>query len=75
MEAAIKAKFVTDFSVSYQITKGLNLQVGANNIFDVYPDKQKHSDNQSFGRFIYSRRMTQFGFNGAFYFARLAIKI
>lgn len=32
-------KWVTDFSVSYAANKTLTLTIGANNIFDVYPDK------------------------------------
>lgn len=68
-------KVVTDISLSYQLTPNLNLQVGANNLLDVYPDKHTHSVNYSLGRFPYSRRATQFGFNGAFYFARLGISL
>ena len=74
-DQTFRSKWVTDVSFSYQIAKGLNLQVGSNNLFDVYPDRHTHSANYSFGRFPYSRRMTQFGFNGAFYFARLGVKI
>lgn len=69
------AKWVTDFSLTYQLLKNVNIQVGANNIFDVYPDRQQHFDNFSFGRFPYSRRVTQFGFNGVFYFTRLGIRL
>ncbi|MCG8476961.1 MAG: TonB-dependent receptor [Cytophagales bacterium] len=68
------AKFVTDLSLSYELTDNLTVTAGANNLFDVYPDKHTHQSNTSDGRFIYSRRMTQFGFNGAFYFARLNVK-
>ncbi len=69
------SKWVTDFSLSYQLFENMSFQVGANNIFDVYPDRHTHSSNDSFGRFPYSRRVTQFGFNGAFYFARVSVKI
>ncbi|GAB2564566.1 TonB-dependent receptor [Spirosoma areae] len=33
------AKVITDFSVGYQISPILKLVVGANNLFDIYPDK------------------------------------
>ncbi len=33
------AKVITDFSVGYAITPIVKLVVGANNIFDIYPDK------------------------------------
>jgi iron complex outermembrane receptor protein len=68
-------KTVTDVSVSYEFAKYLTATVGANNVFDIYPDVQTHSSNQSLGRFIYSRRVQQMGFNGAYYFARLKLTL
>ncbi|MEJ7675525.1 MAG: hypothetical protein WKF59_23175 [Chitinophagaceae bacterium] len=53
------AKTVTDLSLSYEVTKSLTATVGANNLFDVYPDIQNHSGNQSLGRFLFSRRVGQ----------------
>ena len=32
------AKVITDFSVAYKFTKQVGLTIGANNIFDIYPD-------------------------------------
>jgi iron complex outermembrane receptor protein len=78
-------KIVTDLSFSYRITRVLQATIGANNIFDVYPDQVKNVkapspfnndaalDNASFGRIIYSRASTQFGFNGGFYFLSLGL--
>lgn len=68
-------KLVTDLSLSYEITKSFTATIGANNLFDVYPDIQTHSANQSLGRFIYSRRVEQMGYNGAYYFARLRLAL
>jgi iron complex outermembrane recepter protein len=34
-----EARTVTDFSVGYELNKRLRVTVGANNIFDLYPDK------------------------------------
>ena len=68
-------KTVTDLSLSYEILKSLTLTVGANNIFDVYQDIQAHSSNMSLGRFVYSRRVEQMGYNGAYYFARLKLNM
>lgn len=70
-----KPKVVTDLSVSYEITKSIIATVGANNLFDVYQDIQAHSSNQSSGRFVYSRRVEQMGYNGAYYFARLKLNL
>lgn len=64
------AKIITDLSIGYNITEHFNLTVGANNLFDIYPDENRE-EFRSGERFVYSRRATQFGFNGGFYFARL----
>jgi len=68
-------KTVTDLSLSYDVSKSLTATVGANNIFNAYQDLQKHSSNMSSGRFVYSRRVEQMGFNGAYYFARLKLNL
>ncbi|MDZ4809620.1 MAG: hypothetical protein SGI96_15320, partial [Bacteroidota bacterium] len=66
---------VTDLSLSYQLIKQLALTIGANNLFDVYQDRHTHSGNMSSGRFVFSRRVQQQGFNGAYYFARLKFEL
>ncbi len=80
-------KFVTDLNVSYQLTPVLQIMAGANNLFDVYPDPLRDRkyptpddvtpplDNSAFGRFIYSRNATQFGFNGGYYFISLSARL
>ncbi|NJO12203.1 MAG: TonB-dependent receptor [Gammaproteobacteria bacterium] len=63
------AKVVTDASFAYQLTDQIGLTIGANNLFDVYPDKVRDPRLTNDGTVPYSRFATQFGFNGAFYFA------
>ncbi|MEO7265130.1 MAG: TonB-dependent receptor [Ferruginibacter sp.] len=75
LDQSFNAKTVTDLSLSYQILPQLGFTIGANNIFDVYQDMHTHSGNMSSGRFVYSRRVQQMGFNGAYYFARLKLAI
>jgi iron complex outermembrane receptor protein len=75
LDQTFSSKTVTDLSLSYQLIPALMLTIGANNLFDVYQDKHTHSGNISLGRFVYSRRVQQMGFNGAFYFVRLGFKI
>lgn len=75
LDQTFDSKTVTDLSLSYQITRELGFTVGANNLFDVYQDKHNHSTNYSSGRFIFSRRVQQMGFNGAYYFARLKLAL
>lgn len=71
LDQTFAPKITTDLTLNYQVAKGINLAVGANNIFDVYQDIHTHSGNMSAGRFVYSRRVQQFGFNGRYVFARL----
>jgi iron complex outermembrane receptor protein len=62
-------------SLSYQIKKEFSITIGANNLLDVYQDRHTHSGNMSSGRFVFSRRVQQQGFNGAYYFARLKLEL
>ena len=75
LDQEFDSKTVTDLSLSYQITSQLGFTIGANNLFDVYQDRHVHSSNFSSGRFVYSRRVQQMGFNGAYYFARLKLAL
>lgn len=67
-------KIVTDLSVGYKVTEGMNLTIGANNLLDVYPDEVPEDFNSS-GRFLYSRRSPQFSFGGRFLFARVSFTL
>ena len=67
-------KIITNASIGYNITDNVNFTIGASNLFDVYPDENR-SEFRSDERFIYSRRASQFGFNGGYYFARLNVTI
>lgn len=66
-----KGKLVTDVSLSYTVNP-LTFTVGANNLFNVYPDNQVYG-NSYFGVFKYAP--VQQGFDGAFYFGKVAIEI
>ncbi|MER3373961.1 MAG: TonB-dependent receptor [Allomuricauda sp.] len=68
------AKIVTDFTIGYSFTDSATFTIGANNLLDVYPDKNDPAF-RSDGRFIYSRRSVQFGQNGRYVFGRLTFKI
>src|SRR2546426_2078135 len=69
------AKTLFDLDLSYEVQGGVRLAIGGNNIFNTYPDQQVHPTNISLGRFIYSRRVTQFGMNGGFYYTRVQVSL
>lgn len=75
-------KALFDLDVSYTLAKHYTLTLGANNLFNTFPDKIKASpvnpiyalsgglnDGQ-----VYPRSGGPFGINGGFYYARLRIK-
>lgn len=61
-------KVITDVSVGYDITKNINFTVGANNVFDVFPDLQSYK-NSYYGVFKYAP--VQMGTLGSYFFGRL----
>ncbi|HBD19795.1 MAG TPA: TonB-dependent receptor [Arenimonas sp.] len=61
---------VLDAAVSYRFDRGLTATVGADNLTDAYPD-EVIAPNAFNGIFPYAVGNTPFGFNGAFYYARL----
>ncbi|WP_394333499.1 TonB-dependent receptor domain-containing protein [Zobellia uliginosa] len=60
------AKIVTDLNFGFELSESLKLNVGSNNLFNVYPDQQD-ADSDSGGYWD----AVQMGFAGAFYYARL----
>jgi iron complex outermembrane recepter protein len=67
------AKPLFDVDLDYELSGGVQVAVGGANIFNTFPDQQTKAANISLGRFIYSRRVTQFGMNGGFYYARVQV--
>ena len=76
------AKFLTDADLSYTFRDHYTLTVGANNLFNAYPDKiQATVDNPIFlltdsisNGSVYPRSGGPFGINGGFWYARLRVK-
>ena len=76
------AKYLTDASLSVDVGKMGTFKIGANNLFDVKPDKNEigqarggtildHDGStivDSPGVFTYSRRSAPFGINGGYYY-------
>ncbi|MDT0687115.1 TonB-dependent receptor [Autumnicola psychrophila] len=70
------SKVVTDLSAGYSFSDAVRFTLGANNLFDVYPDRAAPEfGNRSEGRFDWSRRAQQFGIGGRFLFARLSLTL
>lgn len=70
-EQLFAEKLVTDLSLSYTF-KPATFTVGANNLFNVYPDLQKYV-NSYYG--VYKYAPVQMGTLGSFFFARLTVNL
>ena len=74
-------KWITDLSASYALGR-FSLAVGADNVFDVYPDRNNSNGNivptaenggtSNFGIFPYAG-ISPFGFNGRFAYTKLTV--
>lgn len=70
------SKVVTDLSVGFKASEALTLTVGANNLFDLYPDRaEEQYGNRSLGRYEWSRQALQYGIGGRFLFAKLSLNL
>lgn len=65
-------KLVTDLSLSYDFNKIISASIGANNLFNAYPDEQVYP-NSYFGVFKYAP--VQMGTTGTFYFLKIFLRI
>lgn len=87
IEQTFKPVWITDLIVTYRLTKAFGITLGANNIFDVYPDQifidprnalgstdyATGRDNSNRGRFLY--QPNQGGYNGRYVFGRLTFSM
>ena len=62
-------KWLTDLDFSWRLSGNFKLHVGANNIFDEFPDRNIPSNSFN-GIFVYPRRTAPFGFNGGHFYLR-----
>jgi iron complex outermembrane recepter protein len=77
----LSAKWITDLELSFKPTEAISFAIGADNVFDVYPDRSpwglrpaaiggSYPANQQYIPFsIFS----PFGFNGRYLYARVAV--
>ena len=65
-----QSKITTDLHFSYQLNTTINIQLGADNLFNIYPTKQT-SFTDSGGLWD----ATQMGTNGSFYYTKLNIQL
>ena len=76
----LSPKWITDLEVRYRFFNRLDLAIGANNIFDVYPDRRPFGLRPDGGRYPqqfqyipFSGGGSPFGFNGRFIYVRSGV--
>lgn len=74
------AKWITDLELRARIYNRIDLAVGANNVFDVYPDRRRFGPRavggtypQNFQYIPFSGGASPFGFNGRFIYVRAGV--
>ena len=69
-------RWLTDIEYTHRYDERTDLIVGAHNIFDVTPEKNSDANRygSAGGSFVYSRRVSPFGFNGGFLFTSLRMR-
>ena len=72
----LKPKWITDLDVAYSLTSNVSLSVGANNIFDVYPDATRENvdDLTTFSRLFAYSSFSAYGFNGRYVYGKIEMK-
>ncbi|MEM9363474.1 MAG: TonB-dependent receptor [Bacteroidota bacterium] len=73
-DAIYGGKLVTDLTITKSFSENLSLTIGANNLFDVYPDENREGGTSG-DQFVFSRRTSQFGYTGRYLFGRLRFSL
>src|SRR5207247_622414 len=60
-------KWLTDISVAWKVTSGVTVSAGAENAFNVYPDRNSVADTNGLSPYA---TISPFGYYGGFYYAR-----
>jgi len=74
----IDATFITDLEISYKIIEPVKLTIGANNLFNKYPDKLNPAYRNTFltgnanGFVTQYPTFSSFGINGGYYYGKVA---
>jgi iron complex outermembrane recepter protein len=70
-DATVDPKVIVDLDISYRLSNGIKLALGANNLFNIYPNKLPTS-LQGSGFSLYNS-YAPYGVSGGFYYGRLSI--
>lgn len=67
--------WLTDFDAGYEFARGIKLNVGANNLFNKYPNKVSADVYQNItGNYDQYSHASPYGINGGYYYVRLTLR-
>ena len=66
-------KILIDLDIACEVVPGVRLSVG--NLLNTFPNEHRKEANIGSRGFLYSRRVTQFGTNGGFYYGRIGLDL
>lgn len=75
----IKAAVITDLEIAYRVTGAVKVTVGANNLFNRYPDRvngllrDDYLRNNSTGYVSQYPTFSPFGINGGYYYSKISL--
>lgn len=72
LDQLFSAQWVGDLTLGYKLTAKTSLTLGANNVFDSYPDKTRAELRASGGRYVYPSSQAPVAAFGRFLYLRLA---
>jgi iron complex outermembrane recepter protein len=79
-KSTVRPHIITDLEVGYQLYTSIRLVAGANNLFNIYPEKLRedllHSyvATDSFQAVYQYASWSPFGINGGYYYAKIAVR-
>jgi len=82
IQVPVNAAFITDLEAGIQVSPGLKVAAGANNLFDHYPTERSYTNirqpqlvagSRSFSSNLYPT-ISPYGINGGFYYLRASLK-
>ncbi len=74
-EEVLDSAWITDLDIRYNVTEDVAVSIGANNLFDVYPEATRNNvaDVTRFSRIFPYSGFSPFGFNGRYLYAKVAV--
>ncbi len=74
LDETISPAGIVDLDLGYQITEGVRVSIGANNLTDVYPDVVQPGNRGGANPFTYFNQYSPYGIGGGFYYAKLNVE-